>query len=364
MPGFLKSIEKAVKKQFDKNSRKPGDSLLVENPEEIFYFKEKMRILLLRHDRIGDVLVTTPFLRELRKILPNTKIDILMSSKNIGAKKAVESHVNEIYNYTKGPLDTVGLLSRLNKNNYDLVIDLFDNPSTTSAYVIRLINPLYSLGFDKENRGIYTHLVPIPDKREHHIAKRILNLLMPFGINPEKVKLNLSYPLSNEEKSSAEIKTGKAGLPMIGINLAGSSRAKYYGTENYIELIKKINSKYRADILLFAKSDYNSELNEIKSKTGCRIAPAAESLHDYAAMLGACDLIITPDTAAVHFSSAFGIPCLALYTVSDNPNTGIPWYPLGISHRILQTKEELAKIKVEEVFSAFKELADESKIFN
>lgn len=364
MPGFLKSIEKALKKQFDKNTGKTGEIITVDKPEEIFYFKEKMRILLLRHDRIGDVLVTTPFLHELRKILPGTQIDILLSSKNIGAKKAVEPYVNQIFNYTKGPLDTLGLLSKLINNNYDLVIDLFDNPSTTSAYVIRLINPLYSLGFDKENRGIYTHLVPIPDKRKYHIARRIVNLIMPFGINPEKVDLSLFYPLSIEEKSSAKIKTGKAGVPMIGINLAGSSRAKYYGTENYIKLINKIESRYKADIILFAKSDYSSELNEIKSKTGCRVAPPAESLHGYAAMLSTCDMIITPDTAAVHFSSAFGIPCLALYIVSDNPNTGIPWYPLGISKRILQTKEELAKIKVQEVFSAFIELADECKIFN
>ncbi|MBX3044231.1 MAG: glycosyltransferase family 9 protein [Candidatus Kapabacteria bacterium] len=361
---MLKKIEYKIKNFFDKSIKRASNPELISQSYAKFKLVEGSRILLLRQDRIGDLLVTVPFVRSLRSAFPKIEIDILLSNKNFSAKRAIDSYVNNIYTYDKNIFKTLSLIASLKRRNYDIIIDMFDNPSTTSSYLIKMIKPLYSLGFEKENFQTYTHIVPLPDKRLVHIVERIANLLMPFGVNPSNNDLKLSFRLSPAETLRAKEMMKAIGDRILGINLSGSDRSKYWGTENYINFILKFSELFGDfDIVIFSMPEYKTELDEILKNTKAKNAPKSNSFVQYASYLSVCDLILTPDTAAVHLASAFDIPCLSLHLWKNLPQTGIPWTAYNTPQRNLRTESgKLADIKVDDAIHVISELIEENSI--
>ena len=352
---FIKKTELSIKKGINKFLFSGGQPELVSEPIKLFDENIK-RILLLRQDRIGDVLVSTGFLRNLRKIMRNSEIDILLSNKNFGARRAADPWADNVLKYKKGLNQSIKLIGQLKKRKYDLVIDLFDNASTTSSILLKNLNAKYKLGFEKENSGNYSHIVPLPNKREVHIVDRIANLLLPFGLEPSEMDLRLEYKLSENDKIKAMEKIPKSDREILGINLAGSSRAKYWGTSNNIEFIKKIEGQ-DIDIIIFSMPDYKAELDEICSKTKANPAPAASSVHEYACLLSRCDFLLTTDTSAVHFASAFDIPQIALYTEGRDPAAPLPWMAYKSEARsLVSPSRQLSDINPDDVHKAFLEI--------
>lgn len=355
---MLKKVEYYLKNIFDIFLRKDSKPVLIKKSDAKIRPVDGSRILLLRHDRIGDVLVSVPFVKALRQTFPKIEIDILMSSKNISARRAIDSYVNNVYNYDKNIVNIIKLVSTLRNRNYDIIIDLFDNPSTTSAYLIRLVNPLYALGFDKEDTSYYTHIVPLPDKRLIHIVERIANLLLPFGISTSKSDLNITFRLSPAEKKRANEMMLINDKKIIAINLSGSSRAKFWGVPNYISLLNELSDLHpNFECVIFSMPDYATELNDIISNTKARIAPKSNSFVQYASYLSTCDLLITPDTSAVHLAAAFKIPCVSLHLWNGSEATGMPWHAYNSPQKTLKTDSgNLSNIKVEDVINSVNEL--------
>jgi ADP-heptose:LPS heptosyltransferase len=353
---FIKKTELSLKKGINKFLFSGAQPELLSVPMKLFDDTKIKRILLLRQDRIGDVLVSTGFLRNLRKAMKNSEIDILLSNKNIGARRAVDPWVDNVVEFRKGINQSIKLIGQLKKRKYDLVIDLFDNASTTSSILLKNLSSKYKLGFEKENSGNYTHTVPLPDKREIHIVDRIANLLLPFGLAPNELDLRLNYKLSDIDKKFAMEKIPKSNKKILGINLAGSSRAKYWGTTNNIDFLQKIDDQ-DLEIIIFSMPDYKDELDEICSKTKAKPAPAASGVHEYACLLSRCDYILTTDTSAVHFASALNIPQIGLYTEGHDPAAPLPWMAYKTKSRsIISVSEELSDIDPVQVHRAFLEL--------
>jgi ADP-heptose:LPS heptosyltransferase len=360
---LLKKTELAIKKGINSFLFGGSPPELVSEAKPIYTSENISKILLFRQDRIGDLLVTTGFMRNLRKLMPQARIDILLSQKNYGAKHAAEPWVDDIIVYKKGLNKSIELIRELKSNKYDLVIDLFDNASTTSSALLKNLKSQYKLGFEKENLGNYTQTVPLPNKREVHIVDRIGNLLLPFGCNSRDLDMSLEYQLSDYDSRKAQALMVKKEKKRLGINLAGSSRAKFWGTKNNIEFIQKIESGvHDIEIIIFSMPDYSTELKEICSATSAVAAPKASSAHEYASLLAQCDFLLTTDTSAVHFASAFQIPLIALYTEGRDPEAPLPWTAYKTPGKsIISPNEKLSDINPEDVYVAFEEMLEVNK---
>ena len=361
MSSSAKNIEKKAKRianHYIYGRKKP---LMLDTAEQVIYLNPGDKVLFLRQDRIGDLLVSTPVFRRFSDEFPEVETDILLSYRNIGASAGVKDYCDEILVYNKGLAEIKKLISKIRSKKYKLIIDLFDNASTTSSAIIKFGKPEYSLGFDKENRRSYDFTVPIPDKAGNHISKRISRLLLPFGIDMQERYLSPVYPFDMHLYKNVYPKMkANHGKQLFAINLSGSNRAKYWGTENYIKFINRILKLFsNLEPICFATKDYSEELEEIANKTGVRTAPFTSSLDEYAAMLSCCDLILTPDTAAVHFASAFKIPCIAMYDISGLEIAGMPWTPVNIPHRTIEIKDKIENIKVIDVLVNLSSLVEE-----
>lgn len=337
----------------------------IESPVISNFVRQNCKILLLRQDRIGDVLISVPFVRALRYAIPSAEIDVLFGRRNIFAKRALEKYIDNAYVYSKHVKTDLHLISKIKKKKYDIAIDLFDNSSVTSSLLMRVLNMPVRIGIEKENSAVYTHIVPLLNKRENHIVSRVNMLLLPFGIDVSTIDNSLEYPLCKDTLDFAEANLPKLpGKLRLGINLSGSSRAKYWGVSNHIRLIESVNSEFPfLDVVLFGSKDYSQDINEIVSLCKCTAAPFVSSMHLWAALLNTCDVLITPDTAAVHLASAWKKPVIALYNVSGRSFAGMPWYPISTIFRAIETEQdELSTISHKDVFCALKEILTSIKV--
>lgn len=354
----LKGIELVFKKLINKLIFSGKTPIAINSPKIIF--SNNLKILILRQDRIGDLIISSSIIRILRNKLPGAKIDIILSYKNYPAHSCISEFVDKIYIYSKELNKLIGMIKNLRKNQYDLIIDLFDNASTTSSIFIKLINAKSSIGFDKENKNIYTYIVPLPDKRKNHIIERISMILLPFGVNPTEENLAPFYPVDKEKLAIASEEFGRQpGKLLVAVNVAGSDRSKFIGRENLRDLISLCQRFLKeVELILFYTTDYSEEITEISRNSEVLKAPLFKDFDSYANYLAACDIIITPDTSAVHLASAFKKPCIALYK-GLNEKSDLPWFPYKTKYIAIETGgKSISEIPANKIFEALKSICE------
>lgn len=352
-----KKIEIALRKQLNRYLQTGDKPLFIEKTENVFRLGQGSRVLLLRQDRIGDLLVSVPIVRAIRDEYPDIILDILLGPKNISAKKAVEKYVDSVISYDKRPEKAPMMVNSLRVKKYDLVVDMFDNFSTTSTALLKFIGAKNSLGLEKENSAAYSHIVPLPDKSSVHIVERLASLLGALGIDPQFPDLSLEYDFSEEELTAASEKIGKKVEKILGINLSGSTDAKFWGLKkniSFIEEAKRMHPELR--IVIFATPDKSQLVKAIIDSAPAESAPQAASFHEYAALLACCDIIMTPDTAAVHIAAARKIPCIAMYDVSNIEKAGMPWTPYNSPYVALRAEGSIVGISVNEALDALEKI--------
>lgn len=317
-------------------------------------------ILILRQDRLGDVIVSEPFVRYLRKKHPTIKIDILLGNANYKAKFIFENYVNEILLFQKSILKDIVCVYRNRRKKYDLIIDLLEKPSRTSKLMIDLISPKYSAGLKStavENR--YNFEIEKLERTKFHITERTSKLLELFGYNINTIELdykvnlkkNFDLPVINQIKNE--------GKQVFFINLSGSSVAKYWGEENYIKFINLVKSlKNNYEFVLLYTKEYEEQAKIISKASGAVMNGLIGSFEEYIFTISKGDIILTPDTSAVHIASALKIKQIALYNVDLNKTFELeyPWLPYKSPSKVFGSETCVMKdISATEVFEEIKD---------
>lgn len=144
--------------------------------------KKQPKVLFLRDDdKIGDMVVSTSILRELKNSGYN--IDIVTGKSNFCVIEYSDLY-NDHYTYEEKLFSIIKLALTLRKNNYDLIIDMGELISIPYLMFIRLINARNVVGFNKNNIKSYNLNINYNEYTSHVIEryKKMLDALnVPFG---------------------------------------------------------------------------------------------------------------------------------------------------------------------------------------
>lgn len=312
---------------------------------------DNAKILFIRLNRIGDALVSTPLIKEIKQ-KSNYKIYVFASNKNVVAFQN-NPFIDEIIIYEKGFNKFFSLIRKLNKINFDVVIDLHDDVSSTVSFLISFIKSKYKFGLEKSNKKLFTHTVSKIDPSKNHIVERLLEIAKLFQINIDKENSNIIYVPQKNSIQNAEsfIKNNfNEQRFLIGINISSGSKARFWGINNFKKL-KNFLKKYNINISILTSPEDLNLANEISQKE----IPIFYSYNydEFAAMISKIDLLFTPDTAIVHLASAFEIPVFGIY-VKYKTNDMI-WKPYKSDFDCVITEEpNLNNVTFETVINSFK----------
>jgi len=304
------------------------------------------------------VLISVPVLRALRAKYPLGQIDLLVSRTNYTVRDAVAPFVNRVWCYQKSLRSALGLLRSIRGARYDVVVDLVDHPSANAQLVIRWSGARAAVGLLHPRSGLYTHAAPVLDRHTVHPVERLAQLLLPFGIDPAAESLDLAYPLEQADIDRARETLGPKTRPLrLGVNLSGRLVERYWGRDNCIGLIRHVlNGDSRFGVSVCGAPRDAAEVEAVAQATGASAVPPRPSLKEFAAILHEFDLLLTPDTAAVHLAAAFKLPTVALY----QPEPGLAlWLPYKTPHRAVFDPAGIPGIPLERVIAAVDDLIRE-----
>lgn len=352
----LKPLERRIRKSLIRRTGFTGT--LIRHPEDAIRLRPNPAILMLRAERIGDVLVTVPIIRAVRRQYPLGRIDVLLTDTNLHAAHAVSPWIDRVWIYHKRPVSALALVHKVRAERYDLLVDFQNGPSATSQFVARWGGAANVLGLLHEQPAHLTHAVPMPDRRRVHIVDRLAQLLLAFGVDPEREPLDLEYRLSDIDRARAAAQLQAVrSAHRLAVNISGRGTDKYWGRNRFIEAIGFVQQHYPqlAVVVCGAPGDA-AEVEAIAAATGAEPVPPLP-FHAFASIIHECDLLLTPDTSVVHLAAAWKIPAVVLFR--EDPHT-LPWVPYRSPHRAIVQPGPLAGIALERVMEALAQLIEET----
>jgi ADP-heptose:LPS heptosyltransferase len=324
--------------------------LLIFNPVKkdsaIPLFNSNSVILFIRLNRIGDALVTTPLLHEIKKQI-GCKVIVLADARNYFVFLNNPS-VDEVTIYKKGLSGITGINKIIKEKNIDAVVDLHDDVSTTVSFLVALAKVEFKFGLLRKNHSIFTHTVKRLNPSENHVIVRLLKLseLLNFNINPATVSIRF-YPSEKVHNQASEwIKEiNPDNKFLVGVNLSAGSKARFWGVEKFKLLLNSLKI-YDMSVILFCTKEDLPLARQIGNDE--QIYPFTSGFDIFAAAIMQIDLLITPDTSVVQIASINKIPLFGIYVKYKTQD--MLWTPLNTDFDCVVTEEpNLDNITFEEV---------------
>lgn len=300
------------------------------------------RILICRTDRIGDVLLSTPVIKNLRERYPKAYIAMMVSAY---AKDIVEGNpyldkviVLDKEGKHKGWLGSVRLIEELKKSKFDLALIL--HPVNRVHLVTFLSGIPKRVGYNRKLGFLLT------DKVKHtkqlglkHELDYNLDLLRYMGV--EALDKELFIPIKAESEKWLGELFKQEGIndadKLLAIHPAASCPSKIWPAERFAETADRLAQNYGFKILVIAgPKDAEVAKNLINHMRSATINLAGKtSVSQLASLLKRCKLLISNDSGPVHIASAVGTPVISIFARNQAGLSPKRWGPVGKNDKIL-----------------------------
>lgn len=268
-------------------------------------------ILVVMLRRIGDVLLTTPAVRALRRAYPEARIDFLVEAP---AHEALAGNpdVSEVLLYRSGALRE---LLRARARRYDWVVDFMGNPRTALLTAASGASVKAGPGH-VAHRWAYTHRMPQSSEPCYSAIEKIRGL-RALGVPADESDHLPSLRVSPEAEAFAARALPPG--PLIGLAPASRRETRRWPAASYADLGRRLRDSSGARLVVFWGPGERELAARVAAGVGpdALIAPQASTLGELAALLGRCRLLVTNCSGTKHVAVARGVPTLTLHGSSD-----------------------------------------------
>lgn len=306
---------------------------------------EPTRILLLRLERIGDLLMTREAIASARELWPGATIDLAVGSWNapIAGWLPVDrvDVVDVPWLAREGTgLSWPALLTHARgwaRHRYDLVINF--EPDIRSNLLACCSSAPRRVGYWTAGGGaLLTDALAYDPAR--HVADNAARLLA--AVSPRATVLTSTVaPLSADEASLAAARAVLAeapeGGPLVGVHVSGGRESKQWHLDHFARVARTLAELDAATIVLTGAAGDRPLVDRVaRALEGTPVVDTAGRLDlpGTAALLSQLRVLVTGDTGPMHLAAAMGTPVVALFGPSDPRRYG----PLGDGHHVLRVQ--------------------------
>ena len=269
-------------------------------------------ILVIKLRAIGDVLLSTVVLRNLRAAFPGAAIDFLTEKPS---RDVIDGNpdVNTVLVFDNKAQHGFGLIFDVRKRKYDLVVDLFGNPR--SALITALSGATYRVGYRFKWRQYCYNIVVEP--RGGSVHNTDFNLDALRAIDVPVVHLGIHFPVDDGGEQFAKHFFAARQLDdkfVVALNPGGGWYTKRWRPHQFARLGDFLVGEYGARILLTWGPGEQTDAEQIRElmKEDAVLIPRC-TLKQLGAILRRCAVMVTNDSGPMHIAAAMGTPVVALY---------------------------------------------------
>ncbi|MCX7983293.1 MAG: glycosyltransferase family 9 protein [Bacteroidetes bacterium] len=296
------------------------------------------KILFLRHDRIGDMIVTTPFFQILKARYPHLTIGVTASPRNIEIIQHNE-YVDAIYLIGNNVLQTIHEIHRMKCERYDVIVNLIFNRTTSLgllAYYVSKDGVKIGQGNEKY-RFYFNKYFSYPRNTKHmvQLIATILSQSFAMTICDSELEYSIHIPMSVKQfvhqyiESKAIPKLSNGRFNFILLNLSPSVGRCGVTRQQIQNIVEHLTNRHENVVIIYDPQDATMRTLalELLRYHNCFLFPEERkaSLLELAAIIHNAYCVVTPDTSVVHFASAMKTPVCALYTPLSEYCEWQPW---------------------------------------
>ena len=298
------------------------------------YQRVEERLLIVKLDAMGDVLRTTSLLPPLAEKHPKASITWITRRES---KPLLEKnpYLSEILEYGEEAL------LQLRVREFDRVINL--DAGKTSAALASAANAPRKDGFVLDPRGyvqatnpaarIWLEMGIFDDlKRQgNRTYQDMMADIIGLSGGGHRYVLNLTEGEQKEARAQLEKLGVDLRRPVVGLNTGAGRRweLKQWREEGYLELIDRIANKRQVQFVLLGGPEERERHKRLAARSKVPLIDAGcdNPVRRFASLVGACHLVITGDTLAMHMALALNCRTIVLFGPTSAPE--IEMYGLG-----------------------------------
>ncbi len=294
------------------------------------------RVLIVRLDRIGDVLLSTPVIKAVREACPNGHIAVMVRRY---AKEVMEGnpYLNEVIVYDKngrerGLLRNLNFIRSLRRKKFDIALIL--HPTKRTHLLVSLAGIPETVGYNKKWGSLLT--TRIPHTKHYGLKHEIdytLDILRYTGLEPKDRTLYM--PVNKRSDHKIEELFKERGISKkdicVAVNPGASCASKRWGPEKFAKAARGLIEKYGAKVVVVSSAQDKELGDKVSSLLGkeCVNLSGKTNVADVASVLRRAKLFISNDSGPVHIACAVGTPVVAIFGRSDRGLGPARWGPTG-----------------------------------
>lgn len=306
----------------------------------MMFMKQPARIIIRMPNWLGDAVMATPILEDVKTKWPNSHLAVLCHD-SIASLLTTNPYIDEFLVFSRASRgiaqEKKRIYSLLQQRSFDLGILL--TGSFSSAWWFWKGGVQSRLGYKTHFRTpLLTTRVPVSDQEEkQHLVITYKELLIPLGIPVSTTSPRLYL----EQKELDEAKKQLDGLGitedhiLIGINpLAAYGDAKCWPANRFRELTAKLLQNPKIRVIYFGDNSGVTTIDTIIHGFDNKAISLAgkTTLRELIALTSACQCFLTNDSGPMHIAAALNTPLVAIFGSTNEIKTG-PYGQDAVIHK-------------------------------
>jgi heptosyltransferase II len=309
----------------------------------LFQVAQSPRLLVAQSGFLGDVVLTTPLIAELRRRLSPESLTVLTTPQ---ARPLLEHHpavdqviVDAKRTEGKGLLGLLKTAQRLRQERFTLAVAA--HKSMRTALLLTLSGIPQRVGFRQSPGWFLYHRTAVRDHDRHEV-ERILCLIRAFGAEPEDCERQPFVEYGEVARTHAQTLLRASGIndqdPLFVICPGSVWPTKRWTVTGFATLVKRLDHTYGRVLLCGGPDDapVAQAVHEQSGSCGVNLVGQAD-LQTFIALIDRAHVVISNDSAPMHIAVARKTPVVAIFCATT-PSLGYGPYS---SRSIVIEKKDL-----------------------
>jgi heptosyltransferase II len=296
------------------------------------------KILFLRTDRIGDMVLSTPAFKAIKMALPHASLTVLASRTNCTLIQN-DPYVDEVlvHNSSTGLKGTARMVRRLRSRRFDVVIDPMTSHGAETAIISYLTRADTRIGFRGFGREVFFSAPVRLSESTTGISDLQFDLLARLGGHFHRTDPELF--LREEELERARRwawRVAPEGERLIGVHPGAHYATQRWGVGNYAALVKLLMKNGGLKPVVLGGAADIPLVKGILSRTGSSTPTMISSdLRESIAAISQLNALVCNNSGPLHVACALKVPTVSFM----GPTVKVLWTPSGSRHRVLRADD-------------------------
>ena len=290
--------------------------------------KQCKRILVLRTDRLGDAVLTFPFVQSLKLAVPEAEV-VYAVQESWESLFRDQKNVDQVIGLPKSFQRQAALLAEAHP---DLIIDPRIDAIMETALLCKESGARWRIGFTGYGRERFFSSYRTPHNDQRHFSEEAFDLLRlwpDLKLEPSSTPFLEVSPTSRSWWKARQREHATLSSGYICIHPGAFYETQRWPLDHFLELSRRITETLKRPVVWLGREDVDLPVSNLEDGPGT-LCFSDLTIDQLAAVLGDCAVFVGNNSGPLHLACALGTPTVSVM----GPTVPHRWWPLGTEHRV------------------------------